>query len=186
MVQKQRQQPNCSAWHLLAQVVAAPIKPLLRCFVHGRYVVSDLGPRFVAEMRRMIKNKTYSQVGKLQQLPAGRCSCTADTHLAPDNPSSGQLMCCCAVHAGFTPAGCAKHLHVLLASPGMTVVPASCALVHQAKPKALTDEQWMDQINDTLIKVAGLDEHMDAGDSGDEGEVVGNREVGEAAASSLQ
>jgi hypothetical protein len=42
--------------------------------------------------------------------------------------------------------------------------------VHQAKPKDLTDEQFMDQINDTLIKVAGLDAQLDGADSGDEGE----------------
>eukprot|EP00878_Enallax_costatus_P035253 GHUV01039267.1.p1 GENE.GHUV01039267.1~~GHUV01039267.1.p1 ORF type:complete len:158 (+),score=57.84 GHUV01039267.1:554-1027(+) len=50
----------------------------------------------------------------------------------------------------------------------------------QAKPKALTDEQWMDQINDTLIKVAGLDENIEGGDSGDEGE-GGSRENYDAA-----
>eukprot|EP00775_Hariotina_reticulata_P010682 gene10682-10841_t len=35
----------------------------------------------------------------------------------------------------------------------------------QAKPKTLTDEQWVDQINDTLIKVAGLDDMLDASDA---------------------
>jgi hypothetical protein len=40
----------------------------------------------------------------------------------------------------------------------------------QAKPKDLSDEQFMDQINDTLIKVAGLDTQLDGGDSGDEGQ----------------
>lgn len=38
----------------------------------------------------------------------------------------------------------------------------------------------MDQINDTLIKVAGLDENMEGGDSGDEGE-AGDREDYDAA-----
>ncbi|WIA19544.1 hypothetical protein OEZ85_004153 [Tetradesmus obliquus] len=65
-----------------------------------RYVVAELGPRFVAEMRKMIRNKTYAM----------------------------------------------------------------------AKPKDLSDEQFMDQINDSLIKVAGLDAQLEGGDSGDEGE----------------
>jgi hypothetical protein len=46
---------------------------------------------------------------------------------------------------------------------------APVVLCSQAKPKDLSDEQFMDQINDTLIKVAGLDAQLDGGDSGDEG-----------------
>jgi hypothetical protein len=32
------------------------------CAAACRYVVAELGPRFVAEMRKMIRNKTYSMV----------------------------------------------------------------------------------------------------------------------------
>lgn len=65
---------------------------------------------------------------------------------------------CCTVDRN-TPAG---------PSPLFTLRCMSCHL--QAKPKNLTDQQFMDQINDTLIKVAGLDAGLDGGDSGDEGE----------------
>lgn len=32
------------------------------CGAARRYVVAELGPRFVAEMRKMIRNKTYAMV----------------------------------------------------------------------------------------------------------------------------
>jgi hypothetical protein len=38
--------------------------------------------------------------------------------------------------------------------------------MYQVKPKNMTDEQWVDLINDTVIKVAGLDEQL-AGDEED-------------------
>jgi len=38
----------------------------------------------------------------------------------------------------------------------------------QAKPQALTDDQWVDQINEAIIKAAGLDEDEDEGVLGGE------------------
>jgi hypothetical protein len=40
----------------------------------------------------------------------------------------------------------------------------TCALLPQAKPKNLSDEQWVDLVNDTIIKVAGLDEQLGPGE----------------------
>jgi hypothetical protein len=39
-------------------------------------------------------------------------------------------------------------------------------LVVQAKPANFSEEQWVDAINDTIIKVSGLDEALDV--EGDE------------------
>ncbi len=43
----------------------------------------------------------------------------------------------------------------------------------QAKPRGLTEDVWLAQINDTLIRAAGLDEQLpDSDGSGDDGDGV--------------
>ncbi|KIZ02133.1 hypothetical protein MNEG_5821 [Monoraphidium neglectum] len=90
---------------------AAPL-PSLRL---PRYVVAGLGSKHVAEMRRVVKNKTYSQ----------------------------------------------------------------------AKPQALTDDQWVDQINDAVIKAAGLEGDDDGGLQGG-GEEAREEERGAAAGGEVE
>lgn len=102
-----------------------------------RYVLQELGPRYVAEMRRPMRNKTYSQVG------------ASHDHMGPLTLHGCETICSFQSF-GWVPANVAA-----LSS----LTPPS----RQAKPKNLTDEQWVDQINDTIIKVAGLDDKVEGG-----------------------
>jgi hypothetical protein len=55
----------------------------------------------------------------------------------------------------------------------------------QAKPQALTDDQWVDQINDAVIKAAGLEGDDDGGLQGG-GEEAREEERGAAAGGEVE
>jgi hypothetical protein len=91
-LQQQQQQQHSvrtrnSALHDAARVLHQGSSPALACawtcHTTGccpavcRYVVAELGPRFVAEMRKMIRNKTYSMVRVQQQQRAFRVHMTS-------------------------------------------------------------------------------------------------------------